>query len=200
MQQTSSIAGTSAPVLAPPPIKPTRTRRSRPKAAAPVAHLSKPSSIVSEVIARVLPLIQKDETMDFACKPGVGDADVRKALSSIIGDYTVEEAVSLYAMIRQKMKGAPADLNYGALYEAHMSLLDFISTGFGASVHCVAARVALFHEHFGDFGDRHVVSIRFALKVDLSHILGGKFSGDTFGSEWAHRLPTPKELDEDAEG
>lgn len=196
MSAMQAIAIAPAPVSAPPPIKQKRARHSKPKVVVAAAPLSTPSSILAEVIAVVLPLLQEHERDNFEFKPGLGQKDVRAALSTVIGDYPVEEAVSLYAMVRQKIVGCACDLAFEALYETKWSLLDFISTGFGSSVNCVAARVALFHEHFNDFSDSQIVGIRYTTKIDLTHILEGEFSGDTFGRGWAHRLCTPKEIDE----
>lgn len=159
------------------------------------APLHSPLEFVDRIIHAVSPLLEVDKKMEFEFKEGRGRDDVRQALLPVIGRYNVEEAASLYVMVAQSMRGRPCPLEYGALYETHLQLLDFISTGFGSGPLCVAARVELFDDRFADFSAVHRASIRHSIKVDIGHLIVSDFeSGTQFKDQWDHRL---READDD---
>ena len=142
-----------------------------------------PTSFVREVVAAVVPLMDKNMLHE-----GKSRADVFEALTPICGHYSVADAFLAWRLLHAAENSSvyPEDTESGALHQAAYMLETFVAHGWPSSADCVAARASALEinedgEHaMGTVNDD---AARGGLTLDVSLLRSGRYPGERFASE-----------------
>jgi hypothetical protein len=148
-----------------------------------------PTAFVRQVVAAVVPLIDKDELRD-----GKSRADVFEALNPIVGHYTMADAFLAWRMLRTAQCASlySEDSETSALYEAAYLLETFVARGWPSSADCVSARAAALkidEEAEKAMGDDNDDAARPELTSDVCKLRSGHFHGERLSDRCGRGLP-----------